>query len=116
MPLYDYQCESGHVYEKRESFGAPAQQPCEQCEKPALRLLNAPPLIFRGGGWYKTESRPPAPKEGDTSSTSDDSDSKDSKSSKKSRAKSKSGAKAKSRSKSGSASGSSTERSTNSSS
>ena len=55
MPLYDYQCEAGHRYEKRESFGAPAQQPCERCGKPARRLLNAPPIVFKGSGWYKTD-------------------------------------------------------------
>lgn len=57
MPLYDYQCEAGHRYEKRESFGAPAQQPCEQCGKPARRLLNAPPIVFKGSGWYVTDSK-----------------------------------------------------------
>ena len=57
MPLYDYECEAGHRYEKRESFGAPAQQPCDQCGKPARRLLNAPPIVFKGSGWYKTDSK-----------------------------------------------------------
>ena len=56
MPLYDYQCEAGHRYEKREPFGSPAQQPCERCGKPARRLLNAPPIVFKGSGWYKTDS------------------------------------------------------------
>jgi putative FmdB family regulatory protein len=57
VPLYDYQCEAGHRYEKRESFGSPAQQPCEQCGKPAQRLLNAPPILFKGSGWYVTDSK-----------------------------------------------------------
>ena len=57
MPLYDYQCEAGHRYEKRESFGSPAQQPCERCGKPARRLLNAPPILFKGSGWYVTDSK-----------------------------------------------------------
>lgn len=57
MPLYDYQCEAGHRYEKREPFGSPAQQPCEQCGKPAQRLLNAPPILFKGSGWYVTDSK-----------------------------------------------------------
>jgi len=55
--LYDYQCEAGHRYEKRESFGSPAQQPCERCGKPARRLLNAPPILFKGSGWYVTDSK-----------------------------------------------------------
>jgi putative FmdB family regulatory protein len=57
VPLYDYQCEAGHRYEKRESFGAPAQQPCEKCGKPAQRLLSAPPILFKGSGWYVTDSK-----------------------------------------------------------
>ena len=56
MPLYDYQCEAGHRYEKREPFGSPPQQPCETCGKLARRLLNAPPIVFKGSGWYKTDS------------------------------------------------------------
>lgn len=57
MPLYDYKCEAGHRYEKRESFGSPPEQPCDRCGKSARRLLNVPPLIFKGSGWYKTDSR-----------------------------------------------------------
>jgi len=57
VPLYDYQCEAGHRYEKRESFGSPAQHPCERCGKPARRLLNAPPILFKGSGWYVTDSK-----------------------------------------------------------
>lgn len=56
MPLYDYQCEAGHRYEKHEPFGSPAQQPCDRCGKPARRLLNAPPIVFKGSGWYATDS------------------------------------------------------------
>lgn len=57
MPRYDYRCQAGHVYEKQEPFGSPAQQACQKCGKPALRLLVAPPLVFKGGGFYKTASR-----------------------------------------------------------
>ena len=56
MPLYDYQCEAGHRVEKREPFGSPAHQPCDKCGKPAHRLLNAPPILFKGSGWYSTDS------------------------------------------------------------
>lgn len=56
MPLYEYQCEAGHRVEKREPFGSPAHQPCDKCGKPAHRLLNAPPILFKGSGWYSTDS------------------------------------------------------------
>ena len=57
MPLYEYRCEKRHRYELREPFGSPAQQPCEKCGAPALRVLHAPAIAFKGGGWYKTDSR-----------------------------------------------------------
>ncbi len=62
MPAYDYLCEAGHHYEKREPFGAPPSQPCEECGEPARRQFSAPTVVFKGKGWYATDSRgaPPA--------------------------------------------------------
>ena len=76
MPLYEYQCEAGHRVEKQEPFGSPAHQPCEKCGKPAHRLLNAPPILFKGSGWYSTDStRTFRAGVNDDHSRSDDSDS-----------------------------------------
>lgn len=62
MPAYDYMCEAGHHYEKREPFGSPVEQPCEECGEPARRQFSAPTVVFKGKGWYATDSRgaPPA--------------------------------------------------------
>ncbi len=57
MPRYDYRCQTGHVYELQQPFGSPAEHPCQKCGKSALRVLVAPPLVFKGGGFYKTSSR-----------------------------------------------------------
>lgn len=57
MPTYEYRCTAGHQYEKRESFDAPAKQKCERCRRQAARLLSAPPIVFKGSGFYKTDSR-----------------------------------------------------------
>ena len=57
MPLYDYRCEGGHRYEKREPFGSSAHPPCDRCGKPAHRVLTAPTVVFKGGGWYSTDSQ-----------------------------------------------------------
>jgi putative FmdB family regulatory protein len=57
VPLYDYQCEAGHRYEIRLPFGSANEQPCEKCGKPARRLLSAPPIVFKGSGWYVTDSQ-----------------------------------------------------------
>lgn len=63
MPAYDYRCEDGHAYERREPFGSPVEHPCEDCGKPARRQFSAPTVVFKGSGWYKTESRGKAPAE-----------------------------------------------------
>ena len=57
VPTYDYRCEGGHRYERREPFGSPSTHACERCGKLAQRQLSAPPVVFKGSGWYKTESR-----------------------------------------------------------
>ena len=57
MPRYDYQCTAGHKYEVQLPFGSPTEMPCERCGKPAKRLLVAPPLVFKSGGFYKTSAR-----------------------------------------------------------
>lgn len=64
MPKYDYRCTScGKVYEKRESFSAPVLQECPACRGAARRMFSPPALVFKGSGWYKTDSRGPAPSE-----------------------------------------------------
>ncbi|HEX5938736.1 MAG TPA: FmdB family zinc ribbon protein [Dehalococcoidia bacterium] len=57
MPTYVYRCEGGHQYERRESFSAPAEHDCDDCGRQARRIPVPTAVIFKGGGWYKTDSR-----------------------------------------------------------
>ena len=57
MPRYTYECTAGHVYEKAEGFDAPVEQACRECEGPARRIPVAPAIVFKGTGFYKTDSR-----------------------------------------------------------
>jgi len=58
LPTYAYRCEScGTEYEKREGFSAPARQKCPRCGNAANRVLFAPPIVFKGSGFYSTDSR-----------------------------------------------------------
>lgn len=72
MPTYAYFCEPcGHRYEKREGFDAPAKQKCPACgKKTSNRVLFAPPVVFKGGGFYKTDNRGPS-RGGDSGSSRD---------------------------------------------
>jgi putative FmdB family regulatory protein len=70
LPTYAYRCEScGNQYEKRESFSAPARQKCPECGKAAQRMLFAPPIVFKGSGFYKTDNRGSSHDDGFTPST-----------------------------------------------
>ena len=71
MPIYDYRCDHcGHVFSAVQSFKDEALEKCPNCGKRPRRLIVAPAVVFKGSGWYKTDSRGKAPKEGgDSSST-----------------------------------------------
>lgn len=82
MPRYVYECfECGHTVEKLEGWSAPAQQPCSECEHTLQRIPSAPAIVFKGSGWYSTDSKKSnwksrrdedRPDEGDGGSESDD--------------------------------------------
>jgi putative FmdB family regulatory protein len=59
LPTYEYQCKSCKaVYELRQGFDAETSHKCEECGKGiAKRILSTPAVVFKGGGWYATDSR-----------------------------------------------------------
>ena len=75
MPIYEYLCtKCSDLYEKREGFDAPANQKCPSCGARAQRVIQAPPIVFKGSGFYKTDSRK-APVAESTEAKADSSDS-----------------------------------------
>lgn len=59
MPVYQYRCLNClHEYERREGFDASSTQQCPVCGGTARRVLHAPPIIFKGSGFYVTDNRP----------------------------------------------------------
>jgi putative FmdB family regulatory protein len=53
LPRYDYRCTScGHQFELRQSFSAATVQECPICGADSNRKIHAPPVIFKGSGWY----------------------------------------------------------------
>jgi putative FmdB family regulatory protein len=72
MPIYDYRCDHcGHVFSAVQSFSDEALEKCPNCGKKPRRLLSMPAIVFKGSGWYKTDSRP-AEKTSEASSSSAD--------------------------------------------
>ena len=56
-PVYEYRCSKGHEYELTEGFSAPTEQKCINCGATARRKISMPAVIFKGSGFYSTDSR-----------------------------------------------------------
>lgn len=58
MPTYDYQCRScGVITEVVHSMLEDGPTTCERCGGDLRRVVHAAGIIFRGSGFYKTDSR-----------------------------------------------------------
>jgi putative FmdB family regulatory protein len=53
MPLYEYECTACHRRtEKIQKFSDPEITVCPHCSGLLERVLSAPAVSFKGGGWY----------------------------------------------------------------
>jgi putative FmdB family regulatory protein len=58
MPTYEYEC--GHCrnrFEIKQGFDDEAKAACPQCKGKAKRIIRSSPIIFKGSGFYVTDSR-----------------------------------------------------------
>ncbi|HEY6959747.1 MAG TPA: FmdB family zinc ribbon protein [Candidatus Limnocylindria bacterium] len=58
MPIYDYLCDHcGHAFSAVQSFTDAVIETCPNCGKRPRKLFVPPAIVFKGSGWYKTDSR-----------------------------------------------------------
>lgn len=58
MPLYDYKCSACQkVAEVRRGFGETFTGVCPECAGKLDRVFNPAPIVFKGSGFYVTDSR-----------------------------------------------------------
>ena len=89
MPTYQYACtECGHAFEQVQSFSDDALTVCPECSGRLRKVFNAVGVVFKGSGFYRTDSRsgstssvPAASASGSDSSSSSSSTSESAKSS-----------------------------------
>jgi putative FmdB family regulatory protein len=55
MPIYEYKCENGHVFEAIQKMTDEPLRKCEECGAPAARVLSAPAIHFKGSGFHNTD-------------------------------------------------------------
>jgi putative FmdB family regulatory protein len=54
MPLYEYECSQCHKHtEKIQKFSDAEITICPHCGGPLERVISAPAISFKGGGWFK---------------------------------------------------------------
>jgi putative FmdB family regulatory protein len=60
VPTYQYACtECGHAFEQFQSFSDDALTECPECSGRLRKLYNAVGVVFKGSGFYRTDSRAP---------------------------------------------------------
>ena len=58
VPTYQYQCtECGNSLEVRQSFTDDALTVCPNCDGALRKVFNAVGVVFKGSGFYRTDSR-----------------------------------------------------------
>ncbi len=60
MPTYQYACTDGrcgHKFELVQSFTDPAASECPTCSGPVRKVYSAVGVVFKGSGFYRTDSR-----------------------------------------------------------
>jgi putative FmdB family regulatory protein len=68
MPTYEYLCKTcGHHFERVQRFSDAPLTECPQCSGEIRRVIHPAGIVFKGSGWYVTDSRKGG---GDATSTS----------------------------------------------
>lgn len=58
MPIYEYECDAcRRTFERRQKFSDEPVRECPECQGPVNRLIHPAPIIFKGSGFYVTDSR-----------------------------------------------------------
>ncbi len=55
MPIYEYKCENGHVFDVIQRMSDDPLTECQECGAPAERVLHPVAVHFKGSGFYNTD-------------------------------------------------------------
>ena len=56
MPIYEYRCPQGHVFERFQAMTAPAPEECDVCGASPIEMVLYPVAIhYKGSGFYSTD-------------------------------------------------------------
>ena len=64
MPIYEYECSlCKYRFERRQRFDEESIAACPLCNGKARRVIHSIPALFKGSGFYTTDSRKSNPEE-----------------------------------------------------
>ncbi|MDK3258808.1 FmdB family zinc ribbon protein [Blastococcus capsensis] len=75
MPTYQYACtnpEGKHEFEVVQSFSDAAVAECPECGTPVRKVYGSVGVVFKGSGFYRTDSRKSSSTSGNAGSSSSD--------------------------------------------
>jgi putative FmdB family regulatory protein len=55
VPIYEYKCANGHVFDVIQKITDEALSECQECGAPAERVLHPVAVHFKGSGFYNTD-------------------------------------------------------------
>ena len=55
MPIYEYKCSNGHVFETVQSMSDDPITECPECGAPVERVFHPIAVHFKGSGFYSTD-------------------------------------------------------------
>ena len=78
MPIYEYKCENGHVFDIMQKMSEDPLTACVECSAPVRKVLQPVGISFKGSGFYSTDynkktTKPEVAKEAAKSDGSSDS-------------------------------------------
>jgi putative FmdB family regulatory protein len=62
MPIYEYKCENGHVFDVMQKLSEDPLASCIECGAPVKKVLHPVSISFKGSGFYSTDYKGSAPK------------------------------------------------------
>jgi putative FmdB family regulatory protein len=57
MPIYEYKCENGHVFDVMQKLSDERLTSCIECGAPVRKVLHQVNISFKGSGFYSTDYR-----------------------------------------------------------
>lgn len=55
MPIYEYKCANGHVFDVIQKMSDEPLTECQECGAPAERVLHPVAIHFKGSGFHNTD-------------------------------------------------------------